>query len=123
MFDDEDRVALVPQLLQQFVEPVYVTRVQPDAGLIEDVHDIDQAAADVLDHLYPLRLAAGERIRGPVKAEVLQADVDHVLQALDEHRHHGRRHRIAPDALYQGDEFADLHGGQLGEVAAVDAAG
>ena len=45
VLDDEHGVALVAQLLQQLVEPVHVARVQADARLVEDVHDVDQAAA------------------------------------------------------------------------------
>ena len=51
VLDDDHGVALVAKLLQELVEPVHVARVQPDARLVEDVHDVDEAAPQVFDHL------------------------------------------------------------------------
>jgi hypothetical protein len=42
VFDDEHRVALVPQLHQQIVHPLDVVRVQPDRRLVEDVGDVGE---------------------------------------------------------------------------------
>ena len=80
---------------------------------------VDQAAAEVLDHLDPLRLAARERVGLAVEAEVVEPDVDHGPQPLDER---------ADDRLGDGvghqpedrDQVADLHRRQLGDVVAVD---
>ena len=93
VLDDDDRVALVAQLREQLVEPVHVARVEADARLVEDVHDVDEAAAEVLDHLDALRLAARERVGLAVEAQVVEADVDHVLEPLDERGHDRRGHR------------------------------
>jgi hypothetical protein len=54
---------------------VDVARVQADAGLVEDVHHVPEAAAEVLCHLHALRLTAGERVRLPVQRQLLEAGV------------------------------------------------
>ena len=119
VLDDDDRVALVAQLLEQLVETMDVARVQADARLVEDVHHVHEAAAEVLDHPDPLRFAAGQRVGLPIQGEVLEADVDHVLQALDERGQDRRRHR-ARDLAQEGHQLANLHGRELGDVTAAD---
>ncbi len=54
VLDDDHGVAFVAELLQQLVEAMHVARVQADARLVEDVHHVDEAAAEVLDHLHAL---------------------------------------------------------------------
>ena len=58
--------------------------MQADARLVEDVHHVDQAAAEVLDHLDALRLAARERVGLAVQAQVVEADVDERSQPLEQ---------------------------------------
>ena len=84
VLDDDHGVALVAQLLEQLGEAMHVARVQADARLVEDVHHVDEAAAEVLDHLDALRLAAGQRVGLAVEAQVVEPDVDHGLEPLDE---------------------------------------
>ena len=67
---------------QQLIQAVNVARVQANARLVEDIEHVYKAAAEMLDHLDALRLAAGERIGFAIEAEVFQADIDHVLQPL-----------------------------------------
>ena len=83
VLDDDHGVAPVAQQLQQLGQAVHVARVEPDARLVEDVHHVDQAAAEVLDQLDALGLAAGQRVGLAVEAQVVQPDVDHVLEPLD----------------------------------------
>ena len=42
VLDDEDRVALVAQALEQRIHPLDVVCVQPDRRLVEDVRDVGQ---------------------------------------------------------------------------------
>jgi hypothetical protein len=73
VLDDEHGVALVAQPEQQLVHPLDVVRVQADGRLVEDIGDVGERGPEVADHLGALRLAAGERARGTVEAEVAQA--------------------------------------------------
>ena len=100
-------VALVAQGLQQFVHAVDIARVQPDAGLVENIHGVHQAAGQVLDDFDPLRLAARERVGGAVEAQILQADVGQALQALDQGRDDRRQGRRA-DGLDRWDQLVHL---------------
>ncbi|MNL84460.1 hypothetical protein D3C87_2124290 [compost metagenome] len=54
---------------------MYITWVQTDAGLIKDISDIYQTAAQVLHHLDTLRLTAGQRIRLTVQRQVVKPDI------------------------------------------------
>src|SRR5258708_28830458 len=56
MFDDDDGIALVAQLSEQFVQTMNVTRMQPDAWLVKNIHHVHKAAAEMFDHLDALRL-------------------------------------------------------------------
>ena len=57
------RISAVPQLLKEFIQTMDVTRVQTHAGLVEDIHHVDQAAAEVFDDLHALRFTPRERVR------------------------------------------------------------
>ena len=119
VLDDDDGVALVAQLLEQLGQPMHVARMEADARLVEDVHRVDQAAAEVLDHLDALRLAARQRVGLAVEAEVVEPDVDHRLEALDEAGDDRLRDRVS-EQPQERDQVADLHRGELGDVVAVD---
>ena len=82
VLDDEHRVALVAQALEERVHPLDVVGVQPDRRLVEDVGDVGQRRAEVADHPRPLRLAAGQRARRPVEAEVAEPHLDERVEAL-----------------------------------------
>ena len=55
-------------LSQRAEQPAVVARVQADRRLVEHVEHAAQAAADLAGQANPLRLAAGERRRGPGRA-------------------------------------------------------
>ncbi len=120
MLDDDHGVALVAQFLEQLGQAVHVAGVEADARLVEDVHHVDEAAAEVLHHLDPLRLAARERGGLAVQAQVVEPDVDHVLEPLDERRHHRSRDGSI-DPPEDPDEVADLHRRQIGDGMPADA--
>ncbi len=95
--------------------------MQADARLVEDIHDVDQATAELFDDLHPLRFAAGEGVGGAGEGEVLQPDVDQVLQPLGQRGDH-RGVDGAVDGPDHLDQVGDLHRLQIGDVVAVDAA-
>ena len=67
---------------QQPVDALHVVRVQADRRLVEDVRDVGQARAEVADHLDPLRLAARQRRRLAVEAQVAEADLDEAVERV-----------------------------------------
>ena len=55
--------------------------MQADRRLVEDVEHADQPAADLAGQADPLRFAAGERRRGAVERQVVEADVEQESRA------------------------------------------
>src|SRR5947209_9022234 len=121
MFNHDHAVAFITQLLLEFIQAVYVTRVHSDAGFVKDVQYIHQAAAQVFDHLNALRLAARQRIGFTAQAEVFQANIDHVLEPPDQRVNHWRGDGVfdCPDDL---DQFVNFHRRQLSDVVPIDLA-
>ncbi|MNL06176.1 hypothetical protein D3C87_1268070 [compost metagenome] len=95
--------------------------MQPHAGFIKDVGDVNEAAGQVLDHLHALGLAARQGVRLARKAQVVEADVDQALEALGQGGHHRGGDR-GVDGGQNRDQVSDAHGGHLGDVEAVDPA-
>ena len=118
VLDDQHGVALVPQPQQQPVHPLDVVRMQAHGGLVEDVGHVGEAGAQVADHLGALRLAARQRARRPVEAEVPEPDLDERVEGLPQRREQ-RRHRRLGDAAHPLREVADLHGAGIRDVDAV----
>src|SRR3954470_15513306 len=58
VLDDDDGVADVAQTLDRADHLDVVLRVEPDAGLVEDVEHAHQAGSDLRGQSDPLRLAA-----------------------------------------------------------------
>ena len=82
VLDDDQGVAEVLEPDQRLDQPLVVALVQPDRRLVEDVEHADQAGADLGGQPDPLRLAAGQRPRGPVEREVVEADVEQEVEPL-----------------------------------------
>ena len=74
VLDDHDGVAEVAQALEGADEAGVVALVEADAGFVEDVHDADEAGADLGGEADALGLAAGEGAGGAFEGEVLEAD-------------------------------------------------
>ena len=84
VLDDDQRVALVAQVLQRVEQHLVVARVQADGRLVEHVADALQVAAELRREADALRLAARERRRGAVERQVAEADLLEELEpALD----------------------------------------
>ena len=82
VLDDDHRVAEIAQAIQRAQQPLVVALVQADRGLVEDVHDADQAGADLAREADALRFAAGERVGAAIERQVVEADVAEEPQAL-----------------------------------------
>ena len=73
VLDDDHGVAQLGQPAQRRQQSVVVARVQADRRLVEDVKHAHQPRADLAGQPDPLRFAAGERRRGPIERQVVQA--------------------------------------------------
>ena len=82
VLDDDHRVAEIAQPIQRAQQPVVVALMQADRRLIEDVHDTDQARADLAREPDALRLAAGERLGAAIERQVVEADVAQEAQPI-----------------------------------------
>src|SRR5699024_12461589 len=61
--------------------------VQPDGGIIKDVHDTRQARAHLACEADALRLAAGERLGAAIQREVIEAHVHEESQSIADFLH------------------------------------
>ena len=87
VLDDDDRVALVDQLVQHVEQLARVLEVQPGRRLVEDVERPAGAAArQLLRQLDALRLAAAERRRRLPELDVAEADFLQRAQLVGDRR-------------------------------------
>ena len=82
VLDDDHRVAEVAQAIQRAQQPLVVALMQADRRLVEDVHDADEAGADLAREPDALRFAARERLGAAIERQVVEADVAQEPQAL-----------------------------------------
>ena len=87
---DHHGVAQVSQALQRGDEPLVVALVKPDGGLVQNVEHAHEPGADLGGEPDALGLAAGERGRGPLQREVVQAHVHEEAQPLADLLHDGQ---------------------------------
>ena len=66
MLDHDDAIAEIAQPNQGLQQPVIVSLVQADRGFVEDIHDADQACANLTGEANPLGLAAREGLGAAV---------------------------------------------------------
>ena len=121
VLDDEDRIALVAQLLHEPGETAYIVGMKPDAGFVKDIEHVGEAGAQMADHLHPLAFTTRQRRAFAVEREITQPDGHEVFQPRGEcidHRR-DRRHLKSPDEFC---EVRNLHGRAIGDVLALDAA-
>ena len=82
VLDHDERVAQVAQAHERLDEPLVVSLVEADAGLVEHVEHPDQARSDLRGQTDSLRLAPRQGACGAVQGEVVQAHVDEEAQPL-----------------------------------------
>ena len=119
VLDDEHRVALVAQLLEEAVHALDVVRVQPHRRLVEDIGDVGESRPEVPDHLGALRLAARERPRCAIEREVAEADVDERVEEDAEAPQQGSGTRFI-QPFHPGGKIRDLHGAGIRDALACD---
>jgi len=67
MLDHDDGIADIPQVAQRAEQAFVVALVQADGGLIEDIHDTDQAGAYLACQAYSLCFAPRQGFRAPAQ--------------------------------------------------------
>ncbi len=76
MLDHQDGITHVAQALEAGEQALVIARVQADAGLIENIQNPDQAAADLACQANTLRLAPGQGRGAAVQRQIVQADIE-----------------------------------------------
>ena len=80
VFDDEQSVSFVAQVLHHADEPARVARMQADAWFVEHEERVHERGAETRREIHALDLAAAQRARRAVEREVAEADFDEVAQ-------------------------------------------
>ena len=75
VFDHDQRVAEVAQMVQRLDQAFVVALVQADRRFVKHIHDADQSRADLRGQTDALRLAAGERLGGAGQRQIVQTHV------------------------------------------------
>ena len=70
------------QALERLEQAVVVLLVEADRGLVEDVEDAREAAADLRGEADALALAAAKRAAGAVEVEIVEPDIVEEAEAL-----------------------------------------
>ncbi len=113
VLDDDDRVALLPQLLQDVDQPLVIARVEADGRLVQHVERADQRCAQRRRQVDSLRLAARERRRQSIERQVVEADVAQERQpSFDFAQHLVRDCRLFVRERELGKELLRLTDGQ-----------
>ena len=124
VFDDNDRVACIPQRLQALDEALVVPLVQTDAWLIQDVQHFGQPASDLRSQPNALGLATRQGAGRSVKGQVVEADVDQEPQTCIDffERFFQNDTLLVGEPLIQGLEplskCGQIHLSQFGDVFA-----
>ena len=125
MLDDQDRVAQVAEADEGINEAAVVALVQADGGLVQDVEHAHQPGADLGRQADALRLAAGQRRRGAIQRQILQADIDEEAEPGADLLQDPARDRLLPLRQVQrfqpADRALDGERGHLGDVQTADA--
>ena len=81
VLDDEDRVSLVDELLQNGDEPRDVVEVEPRRRFVEDVDRLSRSGADqFFCELDPLRLASRKSRRGLAESQIIESHMGEKFQ-------------------------------------------
>ena len=84
VFDDDDRIALVPQMTQGIQQTLVVPGMQADARFVEHVHHADEPAADLAGEPDALRLPARKRRRRAFQRQVFETHVEQEVEPCDD---------------------------------------
>ena len=124
VLDHDQRVAEVLEPDQGLDQPLVVALVEADRRLVEDVEHAHQPGTDLGRQPDPLRLAAGQRARGPVEREVVEADVEQEPEPLLDLLEHPLGDlalaRREVDLAQELGGLVDRHRAHLGDVQAAE---
>ncbi len=87
VFDQDQGVAQVAQVLQRRQQAGVVSGMEADRRLVEHVQDAGQAAADLAGQPDSLALASREGGRPPAEREVVEPDIDQELEPVADLAH------------------------------------
>src|SRR3989338_128988 len=91
MLNDKYGIPDVAQMEKRLYKARVVARMESDGRLIQNIERADKAPPQWGGEGDALPLASGERMRAPIKREVLNADINHKLQPrLNFAQHHLR---------------------------------
>src|SRR6185369_391231 len=80
VFNHDQRVARVTQLLHHGDDPLHVARMQADRGLVQHKQGVDQGGAQSSGQVDPLHFATRQRAGLPIECEVAEADIGQVAE-------------------------------------------
>ena len=84
VLDDEDGVAVVAELAEEVEQPRGVGRMEAGRRLVEDIEDAPQPVPRLRGQPDALDLAAGERVRGAVEAQVAEPEPFEQVRLFEE---------------------------------------
>ena len=84
VLDDEQRVALVAQIVHHAHEPADIARMQADARLVHDEQRVHERRAETGREIHALHFAAAERARGAIEREIAEPDLAEITQSRDD---------------------------------------
>ena len=115
VFDHDEGIAEIAQVLQGLDQPEIIPRVESDRGLVQHVEHAGQSRSDLAGQADPLRLAARKRGRTAVERQVFQTHVQQEAHAVSDFRQN-----LARDFTLGSGEFQlldEVHGAVDGEGA------
>ena len=80
VLDNQDRVADIPEVFENFYQPRVIARMQADARLIENIEGTDEQRTQICRKLNALSLAARQGRRQPSERQIIQADLNEKIQ-------------------------------------------
>ncbi len=80
VFDHQQRVALVAQVMHHPNEPANIARMETDARLVHDEERVNERGAEAGGEIDPLDFAAAQRAGGAIESEITNPDLAEVTQ-------------------------------------------
>ena len=100
-------------------QPGRVGGMEPGRRLVEDVEDAPEAASGLGGQPDALDLAAGERVRGPVEAQVAEAEAFEQVRSFQQRLAHGLSGgpagRVESQVADLGGQAAEAHRAEIGD--------
>ena len=75
VFDNQDGIAQIPQVLESFNESSPVNRVEPHRGFVTNIEHTHQPTPDLGSQPNACRLAPGKRSCRPIQSEIVEAHI------------------------------------------------